>query len=429
MSVTGCNEVLDRATVLLDTLLSDSPDSIFSVLAGILSEDPSLPHLSTVTSVDQISGSPALMPAPTINETLNKLVSILVTPRCPKVTAKVIEKLDANCGQLAPRASAVRAVAAAAERELELSAAIQICRRYDIDPSFISEEGSDVTQCSQKELGDLDSVFRVFPYVNNYKLLVTAEVNILSQPVPPLTPVSDVEISSVNGGWKESLDGLSWLSSENSTSSNKRLLEGMTIAFCGSGPMPLSAVLLHVQAGASIILIDIDEVAIRISLRLIAILEHLCLVSPGALVTVRADAANVHFRAIEPGTDRPSCLAAEAVQRHQQAPEVRCHAVILASLLEQGVKRAVAANVAAGADGPRLLLARSAHGLVSKFAYHNVVPDELANHVKYRGAWIPRRNVSDLDRKHRKDLIENGILGWIDSRVLNSVEVFTRHPN
>lgn len=432
------HDVEAQANALLDTLLSDSSTSVYSTLAAVLSQDPALPPICSISSPDQITGSFALTPAPKLNGALSKLVALLVAPRSPKLTAKVVEGLERNASKWKIRAIAVKSIAAAAERELELRAAEQICGYYNIDVDACCQPGEHRIDssirlvCNGKEIEkscDIATVFRFFPYVSNYELLVDAEAQILGGDLPrSLISRHDSRLlPSVKeqSQWWDSRSHHRIRSSD--WESDSYAVMGMVVAFCGSGPMPLTAILLHVRAGASVVLVDIDSEAVQISKRLISILEHLHIVREGALHVVHSDATAVQFRA----ADREACIhATNAVSWAGNVPQIQCHAVLLASLLDQQVKSAVAAAVAAAPDGPQLLLARSAHGLVAKLAYHCVNSDQLAEHLDYCGVWVPRRNPSDIhvkeDADHHKEHPESGILGWIDSRVLNSIEVYQR---
>lgn len=359
-TITPVPAVTDCHHALLDSLIGPSP-SIYSALAAHLLTDPSIPPLLTFPSIPPaeiaalLQNSPALAPSKPLNAALTTLVKILTTPRPPATTASLLALARAPAA--AARAASIRIVAAAAEREMEIS------------------YGAVMRAAALR--GDTpDAVLGTFLYIDNYDHLCAAEARILQRAM-----------------------GIA----------HHDALHDVRVAFAGSGPLPLSAILLHVRFGASVVLVDVDSEAVGESRRLIAALEGNAVLAEGALTVVESCAASACY--VRPGA--ASCGGENVVV---------CDAVVLASLLPSWVKCAALQGIGKDDEGPAVVLARSAVDLVDCFAYERTPCRGLEmGRMQFQGEWIPTRECGDGK--------EENILGYIDGGVLNSVEVFSAAPS
>ena len=168
-----------------------------------------------------------------------------------------------------------------------------------------------------------------FPYVRNYELMLHAELAMLQQPLGPrfarerkLAGDADGVDEALIERWDRAIAGITsvvgapWrglISSRGSSPS-----QGRKIAICGSGPLPMTALFLHLMTGAAVILVDHDRSAIERSKRLIGILERLGILEPDTLTVRQENAGHVTFH--DPG--KPSSRSRDA--------SVACDAVMIA---------------------------------------------------------------------------------------------------
>lgn len=248
-----------KGRALLETILGDGPASIYSALSEILLSDPALPPISALVSAAPLFGSSALRPSPPLNRALTSLVAILVAPRTAAEEDAALALLDPDAGEptFAKRALAIRCIAAAAERELELTTA---SRASTADASV---GGNDV--CS--------FMSHFFPYCRNYELLCSAEVSMLVAELQKTQKLTGASCEQPPCG----------------------ALKGHVLCFVGSGPLPLSGILLLCLAGSKVVLVDVDCEAVETSRQLIRQLESRGLVQKGMLTVECADARCVSF--------------------------------------------------------------------------------------------------------------------------------------
>jgi hypothetical protein len=357
----------ERSTRVINSLLSATDgSSIFATLARVLAMDPSLPVLASVVDADQLAGSRALRPHKELNSALTRLVALLTAPRSWAEERAVLARMDEE--PWASRAAAVRCVSAAAERELELDAALRMC------------------DMPATAAGD---ILKVFPYVENYERLCDAETAIITATLA--TPARCAVCDRGESG----------------------PLSGVSIAFCGSGPLPLSGIMFHIRAGATVALVEIDAEAVAASKALVALLVARGVVRARALTVVHSCASRVRFC-------RPECRTASAMERPcgggASPTDVCCDAVVLASLLPADIKSAVALSLSADRHAPGVLLVRSAVGLVARMAYERVESRALERaKMVFCGEWIPRRDATQL-------ACVGG--GFIHGDLLNSIELY-----
>jgi hypothetical protein len=364
-SAAGLADMKDEVAArgLVEHLLGDGPGSIYTALSGVLQADPDLPGINDV-SEDCLMDSSALDPSPALNAALSTLVATLVNQEehsCA-VQALALVTIEEDPKQnWENRAQSVRFIAAAAERQLELYAVQKACA-FDDENIY-----------SQVAVSIEEALFKWFPYMSNYELLVDAESGIIA---------SSMKLSA----------------------QRDLPLAGISVAFCGSGPLPLTGILLHVRAGARVILVDYDMTAVTASKKFLAYLARCGLVNADDIHVCHADAACVTFTC-----DKERVKECDTT--------VCCDVIVLASLLSARAKEKIAATIAGARDGPKLLLARSATGLVSKLAYGPTSIRDLGRHLQFGGEYTPQRRVEC--RKEAAGLC-------LPSGVLNSVQVWYR---
>lgn len=422
------------ASLLVDELLGDSTSSLFSQLTSSISQE----YLPDEWTEELVLERGDLRPSLQLNAALRSLVAQLTAPRRDEITMRAGQIIDAS-NKFVQRASIVRAIAAGAERELEL-----------LSVEGLREGGSHGISSEKNAMAQLKAMLPDFPYVGNYELLVDAEAQVLAEgPAWGDGAASGMARESVAKWWLErsplASDGSTVAAAEGCKTpaattpppSKKRraatqLLEGMTVAFCGSGPLPLTGLLLHMRAGARVVLIDRDNDAVAASKNLVRSLIRAGLVNADCVQLVKADAARVQFRRPTPGVAMCS-PASKAGGETTTVMEVSCDAVVLASLLDADVKRQVAHGIGSSKDGPPLLLVRSAVGLVARLAYTTVAPGDLGQHMAYCGEWVPRLSLTSMEpheNAERPTMSEGGVplrvLGTVDGGILNTFQLYLK---
>ncbi len=263
-----------------------------------------------------------------------------------------------------------------------------------------------------------------FPYLDNYELMMQAELAMLQQPLAPrFLRERDLagEALGIDGEkllrWDEALQRLSPSSPWRDT------LASQVFAVCGSGPLPLSALFLHLFTGASMVLIDADASAIERSRRLIGNLERLEILSPGAMTFRQGDASSLPFQ-------KP-----ERIASNTSGPAIACDAVLIASLVDRETKARIAARLQQDPGAPDLLVMRSATGLGAKLAYDPIEATNVNRHkLAYCGETMPATHVTThLDRL---EAINRGVacrqspdvLAIAHPDVVNTTEVYRVIP-
>lgn len=410
----------------------------------------------------------ALKPSPTVNANLTRLVGHLCrhvgehylpdletdgvmlkrTVEQERLHVAVIDRFLRRIDDdpiLAERATCLKAIAAAAENELEKHFADLINEHIEANflPGGTQDHYKRENLCDQargqvietRELNEreltglatpilsLDEEARLriemakillgrFPYMRNYELMLFAELAMLQQPLPPRScedGASDADSGSYEYFGSGSGIG-SWLGADR------------TMAICGSGPLPLSALFLHLFTGTRIVLIDQAPAAVERSKRLIANLERLEIVAPSALTVHQCNAGEVCFRS---RNTRPKITP--------DAPSVACDAVMIASLVDPDAKAAIAEHVGSDPDAPELLIMRSATGLSARLAY-DAIPTEALNRdgLAYCGKTLPATQVST--KLDRREAIRRGVacsaspdvLAIAHPDVVNTTEIYRR---
>jgi nicotianamine synthase len=176
-----------------------------------------------VSLVNALASSPSLKPCPDINQLFSRLVSLCIKPYSSSLACQVLQNKQIQ--RLTPR---LRQICSEGEGELEKYWArkiIQQCRSLE-------EPASDSTK-------DIQEGLRQFPYYTNYEDLCC------------------LELSNI----------LAVLPCRNSPPA--------AIAFIGSGPLPLTSLIMaDYLPGITIHNIDIDPSAISLSSALADMLDH-----------------------------------------------------------------------------------------------------------------------------------------------------------
>jgi len=429
----------------------------------------------------------ALKPSPVVNANLGKLVRYLCrhigrhalpgggedVPALERtveqdrlhvaVTAGLVERIDNNA-LLFERASRLKRIAAAAENELEKHFVDLINDR--IESSFLPDGAPDrhkinslrdqaggrvaeTRLLNMRELAGLstpdlplddDALIRIemakillyrFPYVRNYELMLLAELSMLQQPLAArFLPERRLGLTAFMSPllldrWDKALVAVSSYGGPSDAPAWRGRLHDRVIALCGSGPLPMSALFLHLFTGAAIILVDNDPAAVRRSRRLIANLERLDILAPGVLTVRLQNAGEVRFRSLKP--------AGKAQNEPSSNGAVFCDAVMIASLVDAEAKRLIVDQLARGDDAPAVLVIRSATGLSARLAYDPLPTASFSHgHLAYGGETVPASQIAThLDRI---EAIKRGVvcaespdlLAIAHPDVVNTTEIYRR---
>lgn len=410
----------------------------------------------------------ALKPSPVVNANLTKLVGHLCrhvgehhlpdpdvgvvmlerTVEQERLHVAVIDRLLRRIDDssiLAERATRLKAIAAAAENELEKHFADLINEHIEASflPGGVLDRYKRENFCDQargqvdetRELNERELIglatpelsldeeahLRIemakillgrFPYVRNYELMLFAELAMLQQ---PLTPLSCED--SVSG-----VDSVSGADSVSGSDIGSRLGADRTIAICGSGPLPLSALFLHLFTGTKIVLIDQAPVAVERSKRLIANLERLEIVEPSALTVHQRNAGNVCFRSQH-----------ATPEKTPDASSVACDAVMIASLVDPDAKAAIAEHFSRDPGAPELLIMRSATGLSARLAYDAISTEVLSRDgLAYCGESLPATQITthlDHEEAMRSSIAtaaSQNVLAIAHPDVVNTTQVYRK---
>lgn len=277
-----------------------------------------------------------------------------------------------------------------------------------------------------------------FPYVRNYELMLLAEIAMLQEPLTPrfacerrlADKEGDVDAALIERLDRATADIASHIGparpfkgspSSQDTLSSQDQDQDRTIAICGSGPLPMTALFLHLFTGATIVLIDDDQAAVERSRRLIANLELMEILGPGVLTVVQQNAGHLYFHAPD--------MSGEALP----GMSLGCDAVMMASLVDHDAKVSIAAQFSSDAGAPPLLIMRSATGLSAKFAYDPVPTETFGRgNLAYCGETLPATQVAlHLDRAEaaRQGVTcaaSPDVLAIAHPDVVNTTEVYRR---
>ena len=364
------------------------------------------------------------------------------------------------------RATCLKTIAAAAENELEkhfvdlindhlekrfLSGGVP--DRYKLDSLRDQAKGQieETIALNARELAGLampelalddDALIRIemikillsrFPYVRNYELMLMAEIAMLQQSLMPrfvparvLSGRKGLVDAELIGRWDTAIAGVAsriGLDRVTRSLSNPTSSQNRTVAICGSGPLPLSALFLHLLTGAKVVLIDQASAAVNRSRRLIINLERLEIVEPGALSVRQHEAGSVCFHS----PDTSSEERANAT--------VACDAVMIASLVDPSAKASIADHISRDPAAPDLLIMRSATGLSARLVYDALPTEALSQGtLAYCGETLPANQVAiHLDRieaafQRVACATSPDVLAIAHPDVVNTTEVYRKIP-
>lgn len=269
---------------------------------------------------------------------------------------------------LSSRANDIREVASRAESNLE---------RYFADILLKSDE----LLVSQKKFSYAERIktaARSFPYINNYVEMVEVESKTL----------------------------LSFL---------KTPYEERTIVFCGSGPLPLTGLLLAAIIGCSVILVDNDWNAVKLSSALVRLWEQRDILPSGRVFVRYGNCASLPLKG-------KGCSRDQNMYHGSVDEEIYCDILFFAALVPNEAKVMLAKRaVSLGEDCPKLAM-RSAHGLTARLAYKRTPREEfIRDGLRHLAMLVPcihnfgNGNIVDDDVKP---------IAFFPSSILNSLEIY-----
>ena len=424
----------------------------------------------------------ALKPSPVVNANLSRLVGCLcrhvgrhglavdeaVGPALQRtaeqeqlhltVMRRLLDRIETH-PDLGERAGRLKQIAAAAESELEKHFADLINER--LESSFLTDGGLDpykvkglrdqarsrvqeTDAVNRRELIGLampdlaldeEALIRIemtkillsrFPYVRNYELMLLAELAMLQRPLTPRLArerrLAD-KVGDIDAALIEHLDRAMAGIAAQVSPTRQPPLKDRTVAICGSGALPMTALFLHLLTGADIVLIDDDQAAVDCSRRLIANLERTEILTPGVLSVIDENAGNVHFH------------ASGSSSESSQGVPLGCDAVMIASLVDHDAKASIAARFSSDGSAPSLLIMRSATGLSAKLVYDPVPTETFSRgHLAYCGEALPATQIAThLDRPEAARqgvacMASPDILAVAHPDVINTTEVYRQFP-
>lgn len=425
-----------------------------------------------------------LKPSPTVNASLTKLVRVACrhfgshhlptdgrtaplqrTADQELLHASVLVHMTGRIGddpELGRRARILKRIAAAAESELELHHADLINARIEAgwlaggrpDRTVIprrqeqmaaaaaappmlhgcqlrglSMRARPLERARTRRLGLAGMLLRGFPYLRNYQLMTLAELAMLERQAAPRF----IRERALMAGATQMGEPVGQLLDRSITRLNDALalpadpwagsLAGRRIAFCGSGPLPLSAIFMHLMTDVEVVLIDRDQAAIERSSRLIANLERLEVLAPGKMKVVHRDAGSTVFQS-------RSTL-------HRAPPDaVVCDAVMVASLVPGPAKAEIVRRMGEHEDAPELLIMRSACGLSARLLYDAVELDgAIGERFAYCGEALPAIHVAthlgraEALREGSSCTASRDLLAVAHPDVVNSTELHRKLPH
>ncbi|CDF77505.1 unnamed protein product [Chondrus crispus] len=328
----------------------------------------------------------SLDPSPLVNSLLSELVSYLQgsgnhpelsqNSRFAAVEDAICTQIDKN-EMLSSRASAIRSLAIRAESRMELFWARELLQENSVPHSSISA-------IDKVRMGSSD-----FPYTENYVSMVQKEAAVIYSYV---RRKNDTKSSVLQDGG---------------------LIRRLQIAFCGSGPLPLTGILLAVIMDADITLIDCDPEAVRVSRKLIQNWEQRHIITPGQIKVICADGGQVRFLGnnCSHGTGEMS----------RKMPSVKCDVFFLAALVPNATKEEIAQNVSAMREDGPLVVLRTAHGLTARLAYFRNRRHIMTRYLDFIGLVAPKTH--DLGDG---TIVDDDVrpIAFFSPEILNSLELF-----
>lgn len=279
-----------------------------------------------------------LQPSERVDENLKALVSIICTRFKDKeitsdsgahhysVVQGLMQRLEHP--SLKEKRQTLCQIAGFAEGEMEKHFNQCINRKIE-QPDFIQHNALSTNATPEEKMQAFIDVMAPFPYPENYKKIVEAELGLMQRPLDPrFFRTEDVDAESVvdEGNLAQiqfkrvqsaASSLMNAIGTHGSLSRNIEPFSNKVITFPGSGGLPLTGIMLHIYTGARINLIDIDSGAVSQSRRLIANLENLGIVSEGCLQVIEGDVVDMRYQPREELT-AASLLDAAQVRAHMR---------------------------------------------------------------------------------------------------------------
>lgn len=334
----------------------------------------------------------ALAPCVEVNALLGRVVSIIqgdygAPPPDPETELLVriaLEQQIAAEPLLRERAGRIRRSAAVAETAMEQHYSRTLCAELQAVREPFSPQVA-----GRLRTALLERCLINFPYTRNYRLLTLAELRLLQHPAPPLL-LRAAHAARLPLAQRQRFE-IELAKLRARAARGTALGCEHTVAVCGSGPLPLSGLMLHTFTDARVQLIERDTSAVAQSRALIAELERLQIIAAGKVEVVHADLA-------------------------EHTP--RAHVVLVASLVDNTVKQQLVQRLRAS-DTLHALLLRSASSLCAELAYEPVDTLQLTDpSLPFCGEQVPATDV-----QHRSEHLVCSA-----REVLNNTELYRPLP-
>lgn len=331
----------------------------------------------------------SLDPSPIINSLLSELVRHLqgyvagaeMSPgqHFAYVEQAVCAQIDTN-ELLFARANAIRSLAIRAESRLELHWTQNLIQ----DETIASPRMSAIEKI---QMGSRD-----FPYTQNYVSMVQKEAEVIRYHAERRPEM----------GLKLTHDSAN--------------ADPYRVAFCGSGPLPLTGILLAVTMDAKVTLIDNDPEAVRLSQRLIENWELRGIIEPNQITVICADAGKVRFFR---NSRHPDLL-----EDSWSPKSAQCDVLFVAALIPNATKEEIAQNVSDMRNNGPLVVLRTAHGLTARLAYFQNRRHVMTRYLDFIGLIAPM--VHDFGDGTIVD-DDARPMGFFSEEILNSLELYQWH--
>ena len=271
------------------------------------------------------SGKHALAPCPLVNKVLNNVVGITLRVFSPQLLGDIMRMIEED-PVLTETVSVLRLVAIHAEEAMEQEALGIFFSIVKDKPEKWLAKTKDLV-VSQTIKSYKVELFRslvvhmplhfqnqhpdsypglVFKYFQNYADIVTAELQLLKVPAVLQNSKATYHYSSREELFDSNpvLNKLQKLAPKSQFATKfvacfpelfgYQNLKDLTFTFVGAG-FPLTGIILHIETGANINLVDYDSKAIRSATEFIALAEEAGIVRPGAMRLFHADATEVVY--------------------------------------------------------------------------------------------------------------------------------------
>lgn len=205
------------------------------------------------------------------------------------------------------------------------------------------------------------------------------------------------------------------LESETLLSLLKPPYEERTIVFCGSGPLPLTGLLLAATIGCSVILVDNDRKAVELSTALVNLWEQKNVLPSGRVFVRFGDCS------LLPLKGKGSVLS-KKLHHGNVDEEIYCDILFFAALVPNEAKVMLSKRaVSLGGECPYMAM-RSAHGLTAKLAYERTPREEFTQEgLRHLATLAP-----SIHNFGNGNIIDDDVrpIAFFPSSILNSLEIY-----